>query len=263
MNNALSQYYEKRTTMAESIKPDNQHEYPVLIFCPEPGFKPSFFKEIKNKEEYLGIQKYIWKFAIHKKLLLKNVLSIPEVYKNMSYILGEDWGILLLSNTLMDSVKVPVGTNFEFKFLKVGTHEYFGQIIEATPIKTTLALCYKVESKSKFRDDTSVIFTVRNKKGLKVDDKLKSMKLYVAAKNSWQGVIYGTWPNTKNPLKVIGKFTSESNNFYDVPIEVTERSHLMGNGNYSQCIDQTEFNGQSCKSIFHPNSHKYENKFVS
>ena len=263
MNDAISQYYEKRTTMAESIKPDNQHEYPVLIFCPEPGFKPSFFKDIKNNAKVISIKKYIWKFAIHKKLLLKNVSSIPEVYKNMSYILGEDWDILLLSNTLMDSVKVHIGTNFKHQFLKVGTHEYFGETIETTPIKSTLALCYKVESKSKFRDDTSVIFVVRNKNDLKVNDKLKSMKLYVAANNSWQGVIYGQWPNTKNPLKVIGKFTSDSHNFYDVPIEVTERSHLKGNGNYSQCIDQTESIGQSCKSIFHPNSHKYENKFVS
>ena len=261
MNNALSQYYEKRTTMAESIKPDNQHEYPVLIFCPEPGFKPSFFKEIKNNAKVMSIQKYIWKFAIHKKLLLTDVSSIPEVYKNMSYILGEDWEIQLLSNTLMDSVKVPIGTNFEYHFLKVGTHEYFGQTIETTPIKTTLALCYKVESKSKFRNDTSVIFMVRNKKDLKVDDKLKSMKLYVTTYNSWQGVIYGTWP-TKNPLRITGKIGRDSLNSYFMPIEVTERSHLKGNGNYSQCIDEKETIGLGCTSIFHPNSYKYENKFV-
>ena len=55
METALSQYYEKRTTMAESIKPDNQHEYPVLIFCPEPGFKPSFFKDVKDAVQAIGI----------------------------------------------------------------------------------------------------------------------------------------------------------------------------------------------------------------
>ena len=52
MNNALSQYYEKRTTMAESIKPDNQHEYPVFIFCPEPGFKPSFSMKPLIKQDH-------------------------------------------------------------------------------------------------------------------------------------------------------------------------------------------------------------------
>ena len=147
--------------------------------------------------------------------------------------------------------------------MKVGTNKYFGQTIEATPIRTTSALCYKVESKLKFGDDTSVIFWVfnQNRKNDGIDS-LKSMKLYVAANNTWQGVIYGTWPNTKNPLKVIGKFRKDSNNLYFVPVEVTERSHLKGNGNYSQCINQKEYIGQSCKSIFHPNSYKYEKKFV-
>ena len=146
--------------------------------------------------------------------------------------------------------------------MKVGTHEYFGQTIETTPIRTTFALCYKVESKSKFVDDTAMIFLVYDDNDDKID-KLKSIKLYVAANNTWQGVIYGTWPTTKNPLKVIGKFLKDSNNLYNVPIEVTERSHLKGYGNYSECVNQIESIGQSCKSIFHPNSYRYENRFVS
>ena len=99
MDKSLSQYYEKRTTMAESIKPDNEQVYPVLVFCPDPGFKPSFFKKIKHKAP--SIEKYIWQLAWHKKLLLENVSSIPEVYKNMSYILGEDWNISLLPYSVM------------------------------------------------------------------------------------------------------------------------------------------------------------------
>ena len=96
------------------------------------------------------------------------------------------------------------------------------------------------------------------------NDTLESIKLYVAANNTWQGVIYGAWPNIKNPLKVIGKFSRDGDhNIYYVPIEVTERSHLSGVDDYSQCIDQKESVGQSCKSIFHPNSYKYENKYVS
>ena len=150
--------------------------------------------------------------------------------------------------------------------MKVGTHEYFGQTIETTLIRTTAASCYKVESKSKFDDDTALMFWVSDQVGKKTNDKIdkfKSIKLYVAANNTWQGVIYGKWPNTKNPQKVIGTFSTNSHNSYFVPVEVTERSHLRGNGNYSQCIDQNESVGQSCKSIFHPNSYKYENKFVS
>jgi hypothetical protein len=95
------------------------------------------------------------------------------------------------------------------------------------------------------------------------DDKLESIKLYVAALNTWQGVIYGAWLNTKNPLKVAGKFSTDSHNMYHVLIEVTEISHLMGKGNFSDCIYKRESVGQKCISIFHPESYKYENKFVS
>jgi hypothetical protein len=103
MDNALIQYYEKRTTMAESIKQVDQLEYPVLIFCPEPGFKPSFFEEIKSTANTGGIEKYIWKFPWHKEMVLKNVPSIPDVYNNMSYKLGKNWRILLAPYSLMKS----------------------------------------------------------------------------------------------------------------------------------------------------------------
>ena len=98
MDNALSQYYEKRTTMAESIKQVDQLEYPVLVFCPEPGFKPSFFENIKTQS---GIERYIWKFPWFTKVL-KNVSSIPDVYKNMSYILGKNWNIKLTPYSIFD-----------------------------------------------------------------------------------------------------------------------------------------------------------------
>ena len=103
MQIALDQYNEGRTTMAESIKPDNELEYPVLIFCPEPGFKPSFFKDFKNEVQVTGIDRYIWEIGSQKKSLLSNVSSIPEVYKNMSYVLEENWEIFLMPVT--DSVK--------------------------------------------------------------------------------------------------------------------------------------------------------------
>ena len=105
MKIALDQYKEGRTTMAESIKINNELDYPVLIFCPEPGFKPSFFKDVKDEVQATGIDRYIWEIGSQKQFLLSNVSSIPEVYKNMSYVLGENWKILLLPISVMDSVK--------------------------------------------------------------------------------------------------------------------------------------------------------------
>ena len=104
LGEALSQYYEKRTTFAESIKSVDQLDYPVLIFCPNPGFKPSFFEEMKNEKiekKYPGVEKFIWKFKYHKRLL-ENFSSIPEVYKNMSFELGVDWDISLFPFSVFD-----------------------------------------------------------------------------------------------------------------------------------------------------------------
>ena len=88
MQHALEQFNEKRTTMAESIKQAKELKYPILVFCPEPGFKPSFLK--KMKWNLPGTEKFIWKYAGYS-TLWQNVSSIPDVYENMSYKLGTDW----------------------------------------------------------------------------------------------------------------------------------------------------------------------------
>ena len=148
--------------------------------------------------------------------------------------------------------------------MEVGTHEYFGQIIETTPIRTTSGLCYKIEFKSsKFEYNTSFVFTVVDKIGqMNLVDKLEKVNLYVAADNTWQGVIYESWANTKSPLKVTGDFNNLSFNVNFMPIEVTEWTLKNGNGNYSQCLKEQEPISENCKSIFHPNSFKYESRSV-
>ena len=52
-------------------------------------------------------------------------------------------------------------SSFNVKSLKEGSHEYFGQTIETTPIRTTSGLCYKLESEAtKFEYKTSFVYTV-------------------------------------------------------------------------------------------------------
>ena len=91
MQHALEQYNEKRTTMAESIKHVKDLAYPILVFCPEPGFKPSFFRKMKWNQPP-GAEKFIWKYSGYAKFL-KNVSSFPDEYENMSYVYGLDWTI--------------------------------------------------------------------------------------------------------------------------------------------------------------------------
>ena len=72
MRHALKQFNEKRTTMAESIKQAKVLEYPILVFCTEPGFKPSFLK--KMRWNLPGTEKFIWKNQGYY-TLLQNVSS--------------------------------------------------------------------------------------------------------------------------------------------------------------------------------------------
>ena len=92
---ALEQYNEKRTTMAESIKQAKKLEYPILVFCPEPGFKQSFFKEMKGNM-LTGTETFLWNYFSGYKNVLENVSSIPDTFMDMSYILEKDWRIQVL-----------------------------------------------------------------------------------------------------------------------------------------------------------------------
>ena len=130
------------------------------------------------------------------------------------------------------------------------------------PIRTTSALCYKVQP-LKFELHTVLLFNILGfAKGFSVD-KVNLINLYVAGNNAWQGLIYGEWPkHTKSPLKVVGEISQSSLNQYIVPLEKAEWSYLEGNDNYSECLRDKKNTGTDCKSMFHPNSYKFEKRYV-
>ena len=62
MKDALSQFREGKTTMSEMRKKIEQPEKrkaPVLIICPEPGFKASFFNENDIEKSF---RKFFWNY---------------------------------------------------------------------------------------------------------------------------------------------------------------------------------------------------------
>ena len=149
--------------------------------------------------------------------------------------------------------------------MEEGNHEYFGQSIETTPIRTTSGLCYKVESKAtKFEYETSFLYTVFDiDEKINPIDKLQKINLFVVADNTWQGVIYESWANTKKPKKVIGVFNTFSFDIHYVPIEVTEWTYIKGIGNFQQCLEEQEPISDSCKSIFFPKSRSVFQKSIN
>ena len=91
MRPTLTDFVKGRTTMAQSQEAENPDD-PVLVICPEPPFKPSFFKE-----QEIGFNPQFWKKgrpqfkSVRKKL--ENDTSMMNLFKNMSYKLGTDWNI--------------------------------------------------------------------------------------------------------------------------------------------------------------------------
>ena len=99
METALDQFTKRRTTIVQS-KIELEPEPPVLIVCPDPPFKTSFFQDHGVcKKEYPGISTYFW--AAYKQLdndFFPNYSSMSKLYNDMSYELGTDWEIFVTRN---------------------------------------------------------------------------------------------------------------------------------------------------------------------
>ena len=96
MESALTEFFKRRTTIAQSqelVDPDD----PVLVACPYPPFKPSFFKE-----QGIGFDANFWKLSDPRFISIRSKLemgsSMMNLYKNMSYKLVTDWNISILKD---------------------------------------------------------------------------------------------------------------------------------------------------------------------
>ena len=75
------------------LDPHIPRQAPILIICPEPGFKTSYFDE---HELLTGFKKFLWRVEKYR-YLSKFEKNIADAYMNMSYTLGVDWNILLFN----------------------------------------------------------------------------------------------------------------------------------------------------------------------
>ena len=98
MQTAVDQYYKERTTMAQTRENRSHLDHPVFIACPDPPFKTSFFREhgIKKSGE---MSRYFWMFPQFKNKFINTPFTGAEMYMNMSYHLGSDWQIYIVSSS--------------------------------------------------------------------------------------------------------------------------------------------------------------------
>ena len=90
MKDSLDKYQKGITTMGErQVEIDKKRLCPIVLICPQPGFKTSYFDELKI---YSGMKKFLWKKPSYKYMKpIEN--DIVSAYDNMSYKLGIDWNI--------------------------------------------------------------------------------------------------------------------------------------------------------------------------
>ena len=92
MKTAIEQFTKGSTTISQSPTDLSKLDPPIFILCPDPPFKPSFFKNHGIRSlgavKYFWFQKYFYKgFETHSAL---------DLYMKMSHQYGSDWKILLL-----------------------------------------------------------------------------------------------------------------------------------------------------------------------
>ena len=92
MRTAVEQYTNGGTTISQTSKKLLKLQSPIFIFCPDPPFKPSFFKN--HSVTSLGVEKYFWVFK-HTWKMFENH-SAPELYMEMSHHLGSDWKLFVV-----------------------------------------------------------------------------------------------------------------------------------------------------------------------
>ena len=96
MRTAIEQFTKGSTTISQTPKKLSKIEPPILMFCPDPPFKPSFFKN--HSVRRLGVEKYFWPkmgFFPHTRKRFENH-SAPDLYAEMSHHIGSDWKILII-----------------------------------------------------------------------------------------------------------------------------------------------------------------------
>ena len=60
MKTAIEQFTKGSTTISQTPKKLSKLKPPILMFCPDPSFKASFFKN--HSVRSLGAEKYFWNF---------------------------------------------------------------------------------------------------------------------------------------------------------------------------------------------------------
>ena len=230
------------TTIVESPKKGAKPNPPILVICPDPPFKPSYFK--KHNLVDPGIEKYFWYFYNHYISKLENDSTPLDIYMNMSLKLGVGWNIFGINKDFSKDI-----------VLKIGKNDYFGKEVYLEEVRTFhCGLCYKLKLSSKdiipvIRGvETSFTFRIQCKENGR--EKLPKVSLMLAANNTWQGISFGNWPYSKNPPVIYGNLKENVIEIINIKLEENVWMYQNGQDGFIECLKME--NNPNCTSIFDP-----------
>ena len=191
-------------------------ESPVLILCFNPAYKPS-----KTGNHTMNLA-YLFDDSSFE---LPIGTTFDQFIEDMSYILNKDFEIELgHEKSGLSNKKLNLGLNF-----------YNGFQIKISKIKTmTYGLCHMLESDWKINITEGFQLNVTYEK-LSNIDKPKELIAFVAARESWYGIISETWPYVR-PNKKTLQFNSSNTFWFDM--YVTKVTYRDGLDDISECITQ-------------------------
>ena len=165
-----------------SRREKSEIEYPAIIICPFPGFKPSLSKKL----DYAA--KDLFRFETSDKLLFDKK-TVPKVFEEYTY---------------GDSITFSAPWKSKFFPLKEGETKFkVGNVTETITLKKVstaeIGMCHVIYMKpGKIKVGN---FLVEFKDPINSSDIPDHFSIYVLPRNEWQGIVTRVWQGEK-PLKI-------------------------------------------------------------
>ena len=171
---------DKRATTITSRHEDSGFEYPAIIICPYPGFKPSLSQKLKYAA------KDLFKYETSDKHLFLNK-TVSKVFEEYTY---------------GDSIKISWGGGLTL--LKEGENKLkYRNDTETITYKkvptTEIGICHVIYLKVGRGKKGSLL--VEYKDPINSYDVPKGFRVYVLPKNEWQGIVIRNWIGHR-PFKI-------------------------------------------------------------
>ena len=210
-----TEFLQRKTTGSKRLKYVKDLDFPTLIICPMPGFKPAA-SSLTSYPQGRG-------WWMNESLTLANDTDLWELYKNLSYINGKDFKI---------SFDNPIFPN---------ANDYV-----LDEIASIQGMCYKITSSNARLTSLIAENDYINVEFLNEQVAPPILEMYLASNMSWLGVSNSYWPVFQPST-----FTVRPMETIIVHLYQTDHTALSGYENVDDCLLKL-IKGQNCSKICFP-----------